>query len=265
MHVLVVELDDHEVLLPATLCPSIMLFASGGATLNQDDRSELAVEKFFLRGPMMTPSLVRYAPKTLTVSVCFRPGMLQQAMGIKVAGMTGTALNFHDLVDQDKVNRFLLEIDNQTDIQQIVAVFQDFLLTILDHRPQSGLGAAFLAAHKKIFFPLLELTEYFGIGERQLERRVRDNFGVTLRDVRRIVRFGFSLPHIIKPGLAWGDLTQIAQDTGYYDQAHMHREYVELAGIPPDQLRQKIASQDQSFWIYRMLGEDFVKAFILVD
>ncbi|MFZ6743144.1 helix-turn-helix domain-containing protein [Undibacterium sp. JH2W] len=265
MHIMTVELDDCEVFLPATLCPAIMLFAHGGGKVIQDDQSELQAERFFLRGPMMEPVHVRYQPKTLSLAVCFRPGMLQQAMGINVAEIAGNALAFHELVNAERVQTFLRELDGLNDKATIVALFQDFLLEVLDHRPRSTIGAAFLAAHKKIFFPLLELSDFFGIGQRQLERRVRENFGVTLRDVRRIVRFGFSLPHIIKPNVTWGDLTQIAHDTGYYDQAHMHREYVELAGIPPAQLRQKISARDPAYWIYLIPDEDFNKLFLLVD
>jgi AraC-like DNA-binding protein len=265
MHIMIVELDACEVFLPATLCPAIMLFARGGATVIGADQGEFVAERFFLRGPFMEPAHVRYAPGTLSLSVCFRPGMLQQAMGINVASIAGSALPFQDLVCPLRTQAFLQGLDKVEDGKAIVDLFQQFLLDVLDHKPRSSIGAAFLAAHKKIFFPLLELSEYFGIGQRQLERRVRENFGVTLRDVRRIVRFGFSLPHIIRPDVAWGDLTQIAQDTGYYDQAHMHREYVELAGIPPAQLRQKISARDPAYWIYLMPDEDFNKLFLLID
>nr|WP_186952279.1 helix-turn-helix domain-containing protein [Undibacterium umbellatum] len=265
MHVLVVELDACEAFLPAALSPAIMLFAHGGGVVIQADQTEIVADRFFLRGPVMEPTHVRYETKSLALSVCFRPGMLQQAMGINVASIAGNILPFHELVAAERVEAFLQALDELQDVSAIVALFQEFLLDVLDHRPRSSMGAAFLAAHKKIFFPLLELSEYFGIGQRQLERRVRENFGVTLRDVRRIVRFGFSLPHIIKPDVVWGDLTKIAQDTGYYDQAHMHREYVELAGIPPAQLRQKISSRDPAYWIYLMSEEDFNKLFLMID
>lgn len=265
MYVMAVELDDCEVFLPATLCPAIMLFARGGATVIMPDQSEMLTERFFLRGPMMEPVHVRYQPGTLALSVCFRPGMLQQATGINVAEIAGDALPFDKLASAERLQQFLHALDGLHDTAAIVTLFQEFLLDVLDTRPRSSIGAAFLAAHKKIFFPLLQLSEHFGIGQRQLERRVRENFGVTLRDVRRIVRFGFSLPAIIKPDVSWGDLTQIAQDTGYYDQAHMHREYVELAGIPPAHLRQKISGRDPAYWIYLMPEEDFNKLFLLID
>lgn len=265
MHILVVELNDCEASLPATLCPTIMLFVRGGGAIENADQSRTESPRFFLRGPTMMPVRVHYLANTLTLSVCLRPGMLNQATGLNAKDIADGNITMDKLVDEEKLSTFLRSLEKEQEIGKIVNLFQDFLLDILDHKKKNGIGAAFLAAHKKIFFPLLDLSEYFGIGQRQLERRVRDAFGVTLRDVRRIVRFGQSLPALIKPDVAWGDLTQIAQDTGYYDQAHMHREYLELAGIPPTQLRQKINSQDPAYWIYRIAAQDFYDLFLSVE
>ncbi|MFZ6719823.1 helix-turn-helix domain-containing protein [Undibacterium sp. Ji49W] len=265
MHILVVELDGCEASLPATLCPAIMLFVRGGGCIENADESRTESPRFFLRGPTMMPMHVHYQANTLTVSVCLRPGMLNQATGLNANDIADGYVTMDKLVDQEKLYAFLQSLENEQEIDRIVSLFQDFLLEILDHQKKSSIGAAFLAAHKKIFFPLLDLSDYFGIGQRQLERRVRDAFGVTLRDVRRIVRFGQSLPYLIKPDVTWGDLTQIAQDTGYYDQAHMHREYLELAGIAPAQLRQKINSQDPAYWIYRIAAQDFYDLFLSVE
>ncbi|MFZ6768122.1 helix-turn-helix domain-containing protein [Undibacterium sp. Di26W] len=265
MHVLVVELDDCKASLPATLCPAIMLFVRGGGHIENADQSRTESPRFFLRGPTMTPTHVHYPANTLALSVCLRPGMLHQATGLNANHIADGYITMDRLVGKEKLSAFFRSLDSEIEISRIVSLFQDFLLDILDHQKKGSVGAAFLAAHKKIFFPLLDLSAYFGIGQRQLERRVRDAFGVTLRDVRRIVRFGQSLPALIKPDVAWGDLTQIAQDTGYYDQAHMHREYLELAGIAPAQLRQKINSQDPAYWIYRIATQDFYDLFLSVE
>ncbi|MFZ6653674.1 helix-turn-helix domain-containing protein [Undibacterium sp. TJN19] len=265
MHTLVVKLHDCEASIPATLCPAIMLFIRGGGTIINPGQDAVESPRFFLRGPAMQPMQVRYPADTLTISVCLRPGMLFQATGLAVSDIVESYITMDQVADKTCLEKFLRSLDDNDDIQHIVSLFHNFLLDILDHRQRSSIGAAFLAAHKKIFFPLLDLSEYFGIGQRQLERRVRDAFGVTLRDVRRVVRFGQSLPYLIKPDIAWGDLTQVAQDSGYYDQAHMHREYTELAGITPTQLRQKINSQDPAYWIYRISNEDFYHLFLSVE
>jgi AraC-like DNA-binding protein len=159
----------------------------------------------------------------------------------------------------------LSAMDVERPAADYVQMFQEFLLATLDLSQKQHIGEAFLAAHQKMFFPLIDLAAFFGIGQRQLERRVQTAFGVSLRDVRRITRFGLCLQRIIGHPVGWGDLTRIAQESGYYDQAHMHREFYELAGIAPVQLLQKIAGDDPAYWMYRMRREDFKNLFIPID
>lgn len=264
MHMMALEVDACESYFPAGLCPSIMLFIRGGARVEQADGSFLPSTRFLLRGPFSQPTHSFTEPGTLLISVCFRPGMLYQATGILPADLLSGFQAMQDVFDPVRVNGLLAAMDGVHSISDYVALFQDFLLDTLKHQRKTGMGESFLAAHQKMFSPLIDLSLYFGIGERQLERRVREAFGVNLRDTRRIARFGWSLLHIIGMPVAWGDLTRIAHDSGYYDQAHMHREYIELAGISPIALLQKIASDDPAYWIYRLSQSDTRKLFFPV-
>ncbi|MES2932211.1 MAG: helix-turn-helix domain-containing protein [Pseudomonadota bacterium] len=265
MHVLAAKLDGCETFMPAALSPTVILFVRGAAQIKQADGSLAPCHRFFLSGPAMTPINPVYAPGTISFSVCLWPGMLHQATGIFPSQFNSLALSMAELFDAGKVDRFLQSIDANDDVDANLALFQHFLLDILDHSNKTSIGAAFLAARKKMFFPMVDLSQYFGIGQRQLERRVREAFGVSLRDVRRIARFGQTLPRMINASAAWGDLTAIAQDSGYYDQAHMHREFVKLAGIAPLQLLQKIASGDPAYWLYRINEKDFRNLFLPPD
>ncbi|MFZ6771199.1 helix-turn-helix domain-containing protein [Undibacterium sp. SXout7W] len=275
MHLLVVDLDDGVSLLPASLCPSLMLFVRGSAQIVNDDGSRTESHRFFLRGPFLSPTRVTYEPGTISLSVCLKPGMLQQTLGISAASVTGSSIRMDELISNEKTDALLHAIEevnarydgriSATHAHELSTLFQRFLLNNLHHKKNNHLGAAFLAARQKLFFPLADLSDYFGIGQRQLERRVRETFGVTLRDVRRIARFGLCLPLIVDQSLSWGDLTRVAHESGYYDQAHMHREFVELVGIPPMQLLQKIASSDPAYWIFRLSNTEFRQLFIPVE
>lgn len=262
MHISVLEWDVSECYLPASLIPSLMLFIRGGARVEQLDGSFLDSPRFILRGPYTVPAHSFPTPGTITMSVGFRPGMLHQAMGILPANLLSSVLPMQEVIDPVRVNKLLLAMDERRSSNEYAQLFQDFLLETLDHQKKAGMGAAFLASHQKMYFPLIDLSLHFGIGERQLERRVREAFGVNLRDTRRIARFGFSLLRIIGHSISWGDLTRIAHDSGYYDQAHMHREYLELAGISPTALLQKIASQDPAYWMYRLTQTDAKNLFL---
>ncbi|RZI40932.1 AraC family transcriptional regulator [Herbaspirillum sp. HC18] len=262
LHLMVLDADGRESHLPAGLSPCIILFARGMGGIIEADGSRRIQSRFFLSGPFMTPRHSYSEPGTLSISVMLRPGMLQEAMGLAVTDIMNRYVSMEEIAGEEKVAAFFKLLDEAQSIPDYVALFQDFLLSTLKLKGRKGYGELFIGARHKIFFPMLDLVTYFKVGERQLERRVRATFGVSLRDIRKLARFGLTLPLLSERRLAWGDLTRVAQEAGYYDQAHMHREFVEFSGFSPAQLLQKIACDDPAFWPYRILPEDFKKLFL---
>lgn len=78
-----------------------------------------------------------------------------------------------------------------------------------------------------------DLADELGWSRRHLAQRFTDEFGLSPKAAARVVRFERScallrLPH--RPPLA-----EVAVAAGYYDQAHLTREFTALAGSPPAQ------------------------------
>jgi AraC-like DNA-binding protein len=78
------------------------------------------------------------------------------------------------------------------------------------------------------------------VGERQLLRRCRATVGYGPATLRRVLRFRRFVTMVDTGGggpagldRAGPDLAGLAADTGYADQAHLTRECVRLAGLPP--------------------------------
>lgn len=263
MHILVMELDQIDSHIPAAISPSVMCFIKGQASLRQEDGSYLPTPDYFLLGPFKHSVRTRYSAGTVCISVCFRPGILHQATGIYPDKVVDQAIPLEDLFDRERILHFRQRILQLGTVEEQVAAFQQMMLQVLNLKKRSGMGEAFLRARGKLYFPLADISRFFGIGQRQLERRVVDAFGMPIRDVRRLSRYGYSLLHMIANPPSWGDLTQIAQEFGYYDQAHMHRDYIELTGVPPSQLLQKIASDDPAYWLYRIPPDEFRNLFFV--
>lgn len=70
-----------------------------------------------------------------------------------------------------------------------------------------------------------------GWSRRHLVNKFAAEFGVTPKDSARIARF--SLSHSLLRREQIPSLAEIAVGCGYYDQAHMAREWRDLAGMPP--------------------------------
>ncbi|HSA56711.1 MAG TPA: helix-turn-helix domain-containing protein, partial [Gemmatimonadaceae bacterium] len=80
--------------------------------------------------------------------------------------------------------------------------------------------------------PRLEaLARELGVSVRTLERRVRDEVGLSPRDLRRVLRFRRAFR--LLDGTPQGAWTRVALAAGYFDQAHLIRDFRRLAGAPP--------------------------------
>jgi AraC-like DNA-binding protein len=79
--------------------------------------------------------------------------------------------------------------------------------------------------------PITAIATELGWSHRRLIARFRDHLGLTPKQFARIVRFDRavqSLHRTPRPSLAG-----VAHDCGYCDQAHMNRDFRELAGTTP--------------------------------
>lgn len=240
----------------------LVMYLAGGGRLFRDDGSTEQLPRLFVSGAVMEARRCRYAPGTLALTVMLRPGVVDTALGVAAEQIAGRNLALEVLLGREVVETFLTQIDAAREATEQVELFQNFLLATLKPARRGAVAEAFIRTRAKLFYPLVELSAQFGIGERTLERRVRRAFGISLRDLRRVMRFGLTLQRLGAGTTEWGDLTRVAQDAGYYDQAHMHREFLEFAGLPPLQLLKKIASDDPAYWVYRIAPEDFERLFL---
>lgn len=76
-----------------------------------------------------------------------------------------------------------------------------------------------------------ELARRIGWSRRHLADRFRSEFGLTPKELARVVRFERST-RLLRSG-RFRTLADVAARCGYYDQAHLAREWGALAGCPP--------------------------------
>ena len=82
-----------------------------------------------------------------------------------------------------------------------------------------------------------ELAAGTGWSERHLTSRFRTEIGLAPKAAARVVRFDRARKLLVRKLTAGGDylLANLAADCGYFDQAHLAREFRALAGCPPSQ------------------------------
>ena len=72
------------------------------------------------------------------------------------------------------------------------------------------------------------------VSERQLERKFRENIGISPKKFSNVIRLQFFLK-LFRTKPPQKSLTEIGYESGYYDQAHLIREFRKSVGLSPGQ------------------------------
>jgi len=80
--------------------------------------------------------------------------------------------------------------------------------------------------------PIGALAAQLGWSRQHLARRFRDEFGFGPKLAARVVRFE-RVRHMLQSTPSFVTIAQVAAACGYYDQAHLDRDFAELAGCSP--------------------------------
>jgi AraC-like DNA-binding protein len=80
-----------------------------------------------------------------------------------------------------------------------------------------------------------DIATTVGWSRQHLARRFRDEFGLSPKLAGRLVRFERA-HQMLQATPSFVSIAQVAASCGYYDQAHLTRDFVELAGCPPSRL-----------------------------
>jgi AraC-like DNA-binding protein len=87
--------------------------------------------------------------------------------------------------------------------------------------------------------PVGSLAQEVGWSRRHLVTRFRQQVGLAPKTVARIIRFEGLLRRIARAGGA--EWSRLAAECGYYDQAHMNRDFREFAGTTPTEYLARVA------------------------
>ncbi|MFZ4928643.1 AraC family transcriptional regulator [Chryseobacterium sp. Mn2064] len=113
----------------------------------------------------------------------------------------------------DIVEAFLLKRFNNETIDRIVKTTLDLLL---DMNGQISVN---------------ELSIQTNINRRQLERKFSSTIGLSPKQLAKTIRLQTTLKHLLNK--EYVNLTTLAHDSEYYDQAHFIKDFKEFTGLTP--------------------------------
>ncbi|MBC7891956.1 MAG: helix-turn-helix domain-containing protein [Sphingobacteriaceae bacterium] len=171
------------------------------------------------------------------LTVCFHPGQAYPFFPVPMDEVTNQITDLRELW-----GRVVAELEEQVeqagDPSQRVAVVQRYLIARLRAQDKLDQTIGFcLAQLNRPEDPLSveELAGKAGISNRQLLRRFNQCVGLSPKELARIQQFLHALNGL--KGRPAASLTEIAYESGYYDQAHFIHACRAYAGLSPRQLR----------------------------
>jgi AraC-like DNA-binding protein len=167
------------------------------------------------------------------LQVDLTPAGARALLGFPAAELGSLVVGIEDVLGSDArelLDRVVSAPDRQARFAALDLVFQR-RLERLAPAEESVDGAWTLLLRSGGTMPVSRLADAVGWSRRQLGERFTREYGLTVKEAARVIRFHRSrLMLQSRPG---GGIATVAAEAGYYDQAHMAREWRGLAGCSP--------------------------------
>jgi len=171
-----------------------------------------------------------------------RPGALSHLGGVKSAELCGSVLPLDQAAGAagaDSIRRLTEELAAEPDFRRQISLFLTETASLLDESSESRTGSAGTLARQTVALidrtdgqiRLTDLEQELHYSGRHISRVFRDYTGITVKEFCRFVRFQNAIRALSRDKAV--DAGTLAQDCGYYDQAHFHREFREFASMTP--------------------------------
>ena len=175
---------------------------------------------------------VQMKSKTGFISVCFYPSTAYLFFNLPMKEVADSLTDLHYLWATE-AKEMEEEIGNACTKEQKVMLIQQYLLKQLNKNKFDKTIAYCVDEIRKANnpFSVAGLANKVGISQRQLSRKFNHCIGLSTKEFIHISRFIDSLVYLKKyPDRS---LTDIAYESGYYDQAHFIHDYKTFAGLTP--------------------------------
>jgi AraC-like DNA-binding protein len=198
----------------------------------QTNRGWQLQPKCFFIGQITAPLLLRATGPFRMIGINFHPHAASQLLKIPMCQLTDTAAISLDDFSGQLFREFTRIEELRSPLEWFPAL--DHIIHTLGERGVTD-NRLLSVAVKKLeqaggLMSIATVADHVGLSSRQFERRFTQAAGITPKLFCRIQRFQRVFPILENEHSGWADA---AVRCGYYDQAHLIRDFREFAGKPP--------------------------------
>jgi AraC-like DNA-binding protein len=166
------------------------------------------------------------------LAVCFHPGMAYKFFHMPMHALTDTTTELA-YIWKGLASEIEDKLAGTQNNDTRAAIVQQYLTKqLINNEDDKQIAYCLLQASLSCgSLSVKQLTDNIGISQRQLSRKFQQYVGLSPKEYLRVSRFLGSLQHLKKHPAQ--SLTEIAYESGYYDQAHFIRDYRAYTGHTP--------------------------------
>jgi AraC-like DNA-binding protein len=211
-----------------------LIFHYGGLYKHYTENGQsITLPRCFLIGQLTRPYEVEPTGETGTFFVCFHPNGFLPFTTIPIKDMENTAVPLEKLfgTDGQEIEQKIL---NAHSTSERIALIETFLFNRLantetvDHILKSTVETI-LTANGQL--SVEELSRKTNINRRQLERKFSSAIGLSPKQLSKTIRLQATLKVLLNKKII--NLTDVAYENEYYDQAHFIKDFKEFTGLTP--------------------------------
>jgi AraC-like DNA-binding protein len=184
----------------------------------------------FLAGTLSRPWLLRPGKRVLTLGIRFKPGALAALFRLNLAGTADREVDMARTLGAG-VNKLIEAVRSQRTTRGIVRAAESHLLALAERGlasvPKSRRAVDRIKATRGQI-RIATLARSCGTSRRTLVRTFQRELGITPKQYTRIVRLNAVLSSM--QAAERTRFVDVALEAGYFDQAHLSRDFRQLAG-----------------------------------
>ena len=236
---------SHE---PERILPDgcVELILNFGASFSQHHNGHRSLQpRNFLVGQMTGPILISPTGAVQLLGIRFHPGGTLPFLCLPLDEITDQVVELGSL--SSKLERELLSaVSESSSLSQKIAAVEAFLTSrsTANHHDSRLMILAARIVETAGVLSVDQLANDAGISSRQLERRFLREIGIGPKLLGRIIRFQQVFRAVQQCNAAW---SAIAVECGYYDQAHLIRDFNQFAQQTPAVLFSSPSPLTESF------------------
>ncbi|WP_166908362.1 AraC family transcriptional regulator [Mycobacterium sp. DL440] len=199
-----------------------------------DATTRLDVGAAFIAGAGVTSYVTQIDRSQTVLTIHFRPGGASAFLPVPLGDLEDTCVDLDTVWGRD-ASALRARLIGARAVRARVALVESFLLARM--RPRDpAVGAVLLAAEDQPSLRVAEACALTGLSARRLIASFRAEVGLTPKTYLRVRRFQAAMRQLDADDASGA---RIAADLGYFDQAHLVREFRSFTAMTPTQYTQR--------------------------